>query len=29
MEMSALQNVSLTLNYFQKYKNNTNTDAIK
>ena len=29
MEMSALWNISLKLNYFQKYKNNTNIDAIK
>ena len=29
MEMSALWNVSLKLNYFQKYKDNTNIDAIK
>ena len=29
MEMFALKNVSLKLNYFQKYKDNTNIDAIK
>ena len=29
MEMSALWNVSLKLNYFQKYKDKTNIDAIK
>ena len=29
MEMSGLQNVSLKLNYFEKYKDNTNIDAIK
>ena len=29
MEMSGWQNVSLKLNYFEKYKDNTNIDAIK
>ena len=29
MGMSALQKVSLKLSYFQKYKDNTNIDAIK
>ena len=29
MEMSTLKNVSLKLNYFQKYMDNTSIDAIR